>query len=1006
VRILPSVFSTAAALLLTVASTSAAQATREVTGKVTQAGSSVPLSDATVGILGSPVGVRTNERGEYRIRVPQSDVTLLVRAIGFKRGGARVTATQSTADFALEKDVLQLEGVTVTGSSTTIEKKNAATAVSTVNAEELSRAPAASLESALQGKVVGTSINMNNGAPGGGGQVQIRGASSLIGNIQPLFVVDGVVISNTTRRNRQADATGSLNGNEENGTNRLADINPNDIESIEVLKSAAASAMYGSQATNGVVLITTKRGKAGAPKFNLTQRGGAYAASRLRDSRRFETLDEVLAVGSVKGNPDASAAARAVCTPNCPHYDYQGELFGETKASYETVANFTGGIANTRYFVSGFNRYEGGTAMNTDAKRQSLRANVDQSIGSKITVGLNANVLRSFSQRGVSNNDNTFSSPVYAFGYTPGIIDLQKRDATGSYMLNPFPPGGLKAASNPFQTFDLMRTNEDVYRMIAGGRMNYAAWTGNKGSLQVNASGGVDRFSSENYVFAPTELQFQRPGSNQGGSFPGVAVQGNGTELNTSFQSAAVFDWNFGSLLRTTTQAGIQYTDRNLNDYNIIGRGLAPQQFNAAGAANTAVTQNRQIVRNQSYFGQLEGFLFSERLYVSGAVRAERSSVNGDAEKYYTFPRGAASYRFTSPFRGVNEIKLRGSYGLSGNQPNYGDRFLTVTNAGLIDGRPGFVQAAIVGNASIKPETQSETEFGTDITAWSERLRIEATYFKRDINDLLVRPVIAPSSGITQTTVNGGTMESQGTEFALTLVPLQTRNFTWTSRTSHTQNHAEITDLGEGVLPFTLGAQGGFGNAYGRLRFATGYRPTTIWGNQVVNGAVKSNTPLADANPKYLMQFGNDFTYKAFALNVLVDYRRGGYVSNMTLNLYDEGENTWDYEQKSPEAGVPLGKYRYDLWNEGNTAVYLMDGSYTKVREVSLSWDVPRSMLSRIRGVDNMRVNLAGRNLFIISGYNGFDPEVNNGGQQVARFVDLAPWPPTRSMFLSFDIGF
>jgi hypothetical protein len=154
------------------------------------------------------------------------------------------------------------------------------------------------------------------------------------------------------------------------------------------------------------------------------------------------------------------------------------------------------------------------------------------------------------------------------------------------------------------------------------------------------------------------------------------------------------------------------------------------------------------------------------------------------------------------------------------------------------------------------------------------------------------------------------------------------------------------------------------------------------------------------------MQFGNDFTYKAFALNVLVDYRRGGAVSNMTLNLYDEGENTWDYEDKSPEAGVPLGKYRYDLWSEGNTAVYLMDGSYTKVREVSLSWDVPRSMLSRIRGVDNMRVNLAGRNLFIISGYNGFDPEVNNGGQQVARFVDLAPWPPTRSAFLSFDIGF
>jgi TonB-linked SusC/RagA family outer membrane protein len=979
-----------------------AQATREITGKVTQAGSNAPLSDATVGVVGSPVGVRTNDRGEYRIRVPQEDVTLLVRAIGFKRGGARVTATQSTADFALDKDVLQLEGVTVTGSATTIEKKNAATAVSSVSAAELVRAPATSLESALQGKVVGTSINMNNGAPGGGAQVQIRGASSLIGNIQPLFVVDGVIVSNSIRRTFQASATGSLNGNEENGTNRIADINPNDIESIEVLKSTAAAAIYGSQATNGVVLITTKRGRAGAPKFNLTQRGGTYQSIRLQESRHFETLDELLSVGATSGNPAAQAAARSVCTPNCPYHNYEKELFGDTKPSYETVGNLTGGVANTRYYVSGLNKYEAGTAMNTGAKRQSLRANVDQNIGSKITLGLNANMLRSFSQRGVSNNDNTFSSPVYAFGYTPSVLDLKTKNSQGQYTLNPFPPGGINGASNPFQTYDLLRTNEDVYRMIGGARVNYAAWTGDKGALQLTASGGADRFSNENYVYAPTELQFQRPGAAQAGAFPGVAIQGNGTELNTSFQSAAVLDWNFGSILRTTAQGGVQYSDRNLNDYNITGRGLAPQQFNANGAANTAVAQTRTIVRNQSYFGQVEGFLFSERLYVSGAVRAERSSVNGDTKKYYTFPRGAASYRLVNPLPYVNEIKLRGAYGLSGNQPNFGDRFVTVTNGGLIDGRPAFYQAATIGNPNIQPETQAETEFGTDVTAWNERLRLEATYFNRKITDLLVRPVLAPSSGISQTTVNGGEMTSQGTEVGITVVPVQTRNFSWTSRTTHTQNYAEITTLGKGVLPFTIGAQGGFGNAYGRLRFQQDARVTEIYG--LVDGV--GNSPIADSNPKYLMQFGNDFTYKAFAVNVLVDYRRGGAVSNMTLNLWDEGENTWDYEDKSPEAGVPLGKYRYDAWSAGNTGVYVMDGSYTKIREVSLSWDVPRTMLTKLRGVDNMRVNLAGRNLFIISGYNGFDPEVNNGGQQVARFVDLAPWPPTRSMFLSFDIGF
>jgi hypothetical protein len=198
-------------------------------------------------------------------------------------------------------------------------------------------------------------------------------------------------------------------------------------------------------------------------------------------------------------------------------------------------------------------------------------------------------------------------------------------------------------------------------------------------------------------------------------------------ELNTSFQTAAVFDWNFGSMLRTTAQGGIQYTDRTLNDYNIQGRGLAPQQFNASGAANTQTTQNRQIVRNQSYFGQLEGFLFSEKLYVSGAVRAERSSVNGDIDKFYTFPRGAASYRFVSPLPFINEIKLRGAYGLSGNQPNYGDRFLTVTNAALIDGRPAFIRrrrsATPTSSLRHKPRRSSAPTSRRGTSAFGSRRR-------------------------------------------------------------------------------------------------------------------------------------------------------------------------------------------------------------------------------------------------------------------------------------------
>lgn len=994
---------------LLVSGTARAQATREVTGRVTQAGSATPLSDATVGVVGQPAGVRTNANGEYRLRVPTGDVTLIVRSIGFKRVEQRVPAGQTTANFSLEKDVLQLEGVTVTGAATTVEKRNAATAVSTVSSEELARVPAPSIESAMQGKVIGASINMNNGAPGGGGQVQIRGASSLIGRIDPLFIVDGVIVSNAVRSNQQSFITGSLNAGEENGTNRLSDINSNEIENIEILKGAAASAIYGSQATNGVVIITTKRGKSGAPRFNLTSRVGTNALIESKGSRNFETLDELMTVGNVADNPDAVALAQEVCTPNCPHYDYVKELYSRKDAQYEVVGNLTGGVSTgTRYFVSGTHKYEPGTAMNTDSKNQSLRANLDQAIGSRLTASMSANMLRKFSQRGIANNDNSFSSPLYNFGYTPAVYPFWKKDTEGNYRFDPFPPGGIKAASNPFQTFDLLRNNEEVHRMITSGRVNYTAFSNGSNTVTITGTGGMDWFSNESYQLAPPQLQSQQLGSNQAGNFPGVAIQGNGTNKSTNFGLSGVWNFFTGARVSSTFSAGIQSGSVATNDYNLVGQGLTPAQTTADGAQVTTVLQDRTNVLNQAFYVQEDLLLFGERLFVSGGVRGERSSVNGDTKKLFYFPRGQASYRFTNPLPHVNELKLRAAIGQSGNQPAYGERFLVVSSVGLLDGKPGFSQSTTVGNRNVQPERLTETEYGFDASFLNQRVSAEFTYFDRSITDLLVRPALAPSSGVSTSVVNGGKMSTKGYEVGVTLVPIQTGNFTWTSRNTWYQNRADIVSFPKGVNPFALPtAARGFGNAYGYLRFTPGYTVSTIFGSKLIDGVATTNQKVGDANPRYTMQFSNDFSYKAFAVNFLLDYRHGGDVSNMTMNLFDEGANTWDYEKESPESGVPLGQYRYDTWNGGkNTSVYIQDGSFAKVREVNLSYVVPRSLYTRFNGVQSMTLNLSARNLFIISGYNGYDPEVNNGGNFVTRFVDLSPWPPSRSLWFSVDLGF
>ena len=996
-------------VLLAFFSTNAFAQTREITGRVTSTVSGQPLPDAVVAVLGQTSGARTNERGEFRLRVPDGDVTIVARAIGYKRAAQRISAGSSeAAPFALEKDVLELEGVIVTGAATGVERRNAATAVSVVNSEALARVPAVSLESALQGKVIGAAINMNNGAPGGGGQIQIRGASSLIGRIEPLIIVDGVSISNSVRSNRQQNITGSLNAAEENGTNRLADINPNDIANVEVLKSAAASAIYGSQATNGVVIITTKRGSEGAPRFNFTQRVGTSSLIRKQGSRHFQNLADAL--DEIGANPEGIAAATAVCTAtSCPYYDYQGELYGRKDPSYESVMSLSGGVGSTRYYASGSDKQEAGIGLNTGARRQSLRANIDQNVGQRITIGLNSNLIRSFSQRGISNNDNSFSSPLYGFAYTPAIIDLRQRDALGQYVLNPFAGGGTLGGSNPFQTFDIMQNNEDVYRLIFSGKANWAAYSGGSNTLNFSLQGGADRYSNENYIRAPQDLQFQRAGTTEGGTFPGAIIQGNGTERLTNLTGSAV--WAFTpTWVSATTSAGVQLQDRAFNDYNIIGRGLGPQQSVAAGAQNISITDRQEKSRTQAAYGQEELLMFGERLYVSGAIRGERASLNGDPNKTFYYPRASASYRFAPPVRGFGELKLRTSYGVSGNQPGYGDRFLALTSYGLIGGLPAYGLPGTIGNPNIKPERLNEFEIGLDGAFLNERMRVEATHYNRKLTDLLVRPQLAPSTGINGTVVNGGEMTTKGYEFGLTLVPVQSNALNWTSRTTWYQSRADITSFPPGVQPFTTGtAAGGFGNAYGRLRFAPGHTVTTIWGNKLVNGATVGNQPLADANPKYVMSFGNDVTYKSLNFNVLVDYRRGGTISNMTLNLFDEGANTWDYDKPSPDAavGATLGAYRYNSWGGGkNTAAYLVDGSFTKVREVNLSYDLPPGMVARIRGAQNAKLSLSGRNLFIISGYNGFDPEVNNGGNFVARFVDLAPFPPSRSFWLSLDLGF
>jgi hypothetical protein len=362
----------------------------------------------------------------------------------------------------------------------------------------------------------------------------------------------------------------------------------------------------------------------------------------------------------------------------------------------------------------------------------------------------------------------------------------------------------------------------------------------------------------------------------------------------------------------------------------------------------------------------------------------------------------------------ADELKLRASTGVSGNQPAYGSRD-NVLATGVYNGANTLVEPLTnVGNTAIEPERMRESEVGVDGSFARNRIGIEASYFNRTITNLLLNTSLAPTSGFTNRYMNGGTLKTAGVEAAVNVLAIHTSQFSWSSRAQYYAFQSRIVSLPPGVADFLLG-QSGNGPVLGRGWIKQGYRPTLIWGNKVFVDSLGKHTTkevaLADANPTFQMAFGNEFTFHGLAIHTLVDWRKGGAVSDLTQEFFDEGHNSWDYDKPSPDTtvGKNLGAYRYNSWQDGaNASAYLQDGSYVKLREVTLTYPIsPRVAHRLLPGAHDARVSFSGRNLYTWTKYWSFDSEVNNfGNQPVLRFVDTYAYPPARTFVLGVDISY
>jgi TonB-linked SusC/RagA family outer membrane protein len=963
--------------------------TRTVTGTVRDSVSGEPLNVGSVTVRGTRIGTSVRENGQFTLEgVPAGDTALVVRSLGYRSREVRLPASASTVEASLPRDVLRMEQVVVTGTATTIERRNAPNAVAVVNATDLAVVPTASIEQQMMGKVAGADIQQNGGNPGGGVQVRLRGVTSVNADAQPLWVVDGIVMSDVaiaSNQNAVTEAAGGSNPSltQDNLVNRIADLNPNDIETIEILKGASASAIYGGRASNGVVIVTTKKGRAGAVQTDLRVRYGTAHILNTMGTRRFTSAQEI---------DDAFGEGTAEQFNFRPgmFFDNEDFLAGGNHPLWEGQLGVRGGSENTQFYTSGQLQDEEGIVIGTGYERQSLRVNLDQRFGPKVQLGVTSFLAHTRAQRGLTNNANTGTSYWYALSSIPSFVDL-RRGANGTF------PHLSFASSNPLETATMSKNDEDVYRFAPGARMTWNAWQSESGAQSLSLIGvaAADYFTQKNALFFPPELQFEP----QDG-FPGTSLLSSSDNLNMNFDAQAVHTWN-GRGLTATTTVGAQRARRDLDIGRVTSRNLNGGQSNVDAGTNVQVRQRREVVNDLGIFAQEQVQALADRLTLSLGIRADQSSLNADAKKLYWFPKAAASYRFDAlgPF---SSLKLRAAWGQSGNQPLYGQRFTPLAANLNINALPGLVTGDTTGAADLGPERQSEIEAGADAVLWGGRLNFEATVYQKLITDLLLTRALPPSLGFTDEVFNGGRLRTRGVELAAAVAPIQTADVSWLFRTTFAANRSKVTELP--VPPFETG---GFGVALGAFRVEEGKSATQIVGNDTLADGSSIVRKIGDANPDFRMGFNSDLTWRSLGFRFLVEWQQGSEVVNLTTLLYDFGQVSKDYAVPIPGTDETVGERRLAGFGV-RTANYLEDASYVKLREVALSYDLPRAWLTRFwGGARSARVTLSGRNLFMITPYDGLDPEVSNfGNQAIARNIDVAPYPPSRQIYFTLDFGF
>ncbi|HLA52123.1 MAG TPA: SusC/RagA family TonB-linked outer membrane protein [Flavitalea sp.] len=969
-------------LIVTVIPTLGFAQQRTVTGRITD-GNNNPLSAVTILIDQSNSGTSTGPDGRFSLSAPEN-ANLVISSTGYQSVTMDTRGGKNDFEIKLEEDVARLDEVLVTGLATSVKRRNQANAIVSISSKQLQGfAPAQTFDAALNGKIPGAYINASNGAPGGGLSVKLRGVTSIFGNTQPLYVVDGVFMDNKATSaglNAVTSASAGQNSsNQDNPSNRIADLRFEDIENIEVLKGASAAAIYGSKAAAGVILITTKRGKQGATKINFTQDLGFVKVRKLIGVRPMAP-EAVGMQGWDMNEYNAAVAAGKI-------YDYEKEMYGETGFTRNSAISLTGGSQKTSFYFSAATKDEEGIIKNTGYKNNSLRLNLDHNVNDNIKIGVSTSYTNSSADRGLTGNDNAGVTYGIALSSTPGFTELHP-DANGVYPRNKY------AGSNPLETRDKMRNNENVNRFVTGINLNALLQRSEKSLTRLIARAGIDFYNLQTDAQFPSTLQFQQVTK-------GTSIQGFTKNLNTNYIVSLVNEFTPSPDLAFTTSAGLTEETGSFNNLLNVATQVTSGQSNVDQAGAVNATQFRTKNQDNGLFLQEEAII-RDAISLTAGIRLDRSSNNGDVAKYYAYPKAGVSWNLTEMgLVGENifeNLKVRAAYGAAGNFPAYGSRFtsLLVSN---IEGQPGSLAGTQQGQPGIKPERQTEIEAGLDFSVLRGKLNFEFTFYNKKVFDFLMLNTLPSSSGFTTQWVNAGDLRNRGVELGLNAQPLSGRDLRWNTSVNFWFNRSKVTRLT--IPPVQLGGLAGL--VAGVFQIEEGKSATQIIGLTNDPGVMPPIKVWGDQEPDFQMNTFNEFVFRnKLSLRFLIHWKNGGENINLTNLQSDFGGTSVDFDADKNGNHVPDGLDR--IMKVGSTSEeFVRNSGYLKFREIGLYYSFDQLPVRVIKG---LRIGVSLNNYFTITKYPSYDPEVSNFGAGFSGGVDAIPFPSSKraSFHLSVDL--